>query len=147
MKPEQRRLVQESWARIADRDRLVVTFYDRLFEIDPSAERLFTTTNMDLQRRKFVEMLDAIVAAIDEPDELVPRSAALARRHVGYGVFESQYASVGEALVYALGQTLGDEFTRETHDAWVAAYELLASIMRRTAHHVDAAHAPGTSTG
>jgi hemoglobin-like flavoprotein len=78
-------------------------------------------------------MLATIVRAIDEPDELVPASAALGRRHAGYGVEERHYESVGDALFWALGQTLGDRYTPEAHAAWHEAYALLSALMRRGA--------------
>ena len=49
--------------------------------------------------------------------------------HVGYGVREEHYATVGAALLWTLEQGLGEGFTPETRDAWAAAYGLLSSAM------------------
>jgi hemoglobin-like flavoprotein len=134
MTPEARRLVQESWPEAADAaEALAVRFYTRLFEIEPAAHRLFASTDMALQRQKLVDMLRSIVAVLDRPEQLVPNAAALGRRHVDYGVEERQYDAVGEALRDALAATLGDRFTPELRDAWVEAYALLASVMKRAA--------------
>ena len=126
--------MQDSWPQAADAaEALAVRFYARLFEIEPAAHRLFAATDMTLQRQKLVAMLRAVVAVLDQPDELVPSAAALGRRHVDYGVDERQYDAVGEALRDALAATLGDRFTPAVREAWVEAYALLASVMKRAA--------------
>ena len=139
MTPEVRVRIHESWQLASPHaDALATCFYARLFEIDAAAGRLFAGTDMEAQRRKFAAMLDRIVRAVDEPRTLVPDVAALARRHVGYGVEDRHYASVGEALLFALGETLDDLFTSDVHSAWVEAYALLAALMQRgAARHVS----------
>ena len=141
MLPEQRQRIQESWSLAASSvDELTIRFYARLFEIDPGAARLFAGTDMVSQRRKFADMMHAIVAAIDEPRQLVPGAAALARRHVAYGVEDRHYDSVGDAFLHALAQSLGAAFTDEVRTAWSEAYALLASVMRRAANRPSGAH-------
>jgi len=145
MIPEHRQLVQDSWTLATpDADALARHFYARLFEIDPGAARLFAATDMAAQRAKFIDMLAAVVQAIDEPDDLVPSAAALGRRHVGYGVEDRHYDSVGEALLWALAETLGAALSEEARAAWVEAYALLASVMRRAAARVSGTHAVPT---
>ena len=108
-------------------------FYDRLFELDPATQRLFASTDMEAQGRKFWQMLAEIVRVLDEPDELVGQTAALGRRHLGYGVTDNQYESVGAALLWALEQALGSAFTPDVRDAWSEAYLIIATVMRRSA--------------
>lgn len=36
---------------------------------------------------------------------------------------------MGEALLWALEEALGDDFTAPTRAAWISAYELIASSM------------------
>ena len=134
MLPDTRQLVHDSWALARPAaDELSQAFYARLFEIDPNAARLFGETDMNTQRRKFCDMLDTIVAAVelDDPARLVTASAALARRHAGYGVLAAHYDSVGEALLWALANTLGGAWTDDVRAAWREAFALLASMMRR----------------
>ena len=141
MLAEQRQRIQDSWSLAAPAaDELTSRFYARLFEIDEGAARLFAATDMIAQRRKFTDMLHAIVAAIDEPRQLVPGVAALARRHVAYGVEDHHYDSVGEALLHAFAETLGSAFTADVRAAWAEAYALLASVMRRAANRPSGAH-------
>ena len=70
-----------------------------------------------------------IVRSLDRLDLVLDDIRSLARRHVGYGVTDAHYASVGAALLATLEQGLGTDFTAEVRDAWTAAYEALSSTM------------------
>lgn len=132
MHPETERLVRESWAQF---EPIAVQsarfFYDKLFELDPGAERLFVRTDMNEQGRKVMAMFAEIARVLDRPEELVSEVADLGRRHVHYGVQESEYDSVGIALLWTLEQGLGASFTPEVRAAWTEAYQLVAAIARR----------------
>ncbi|MGH7710058.1 MAG: globin domain-containing protein [Gemmatimonadaceae bacterium] len=108
-------------------------FYARLFEIDPTARGLFRSTDMRAQGEKVIAMLSEVVAALDEPAWLVRELSALGQRHVDYGVVDSQYHTVRDALLDAMAQALGDDFDAETRDAWSETYALAAGLMRRGA--------------
>jgi nitric oxide dioxygenase len=58
----------------------------------------------------------------------------MARRHVDYGVQPEHYAYVGSALLYALGQGLGTDFTPAVKLAWTDAYGLLSGVMIAAAY-------------
>jgi hemoglobin-like flavoprotein len=105
-------------------------FYDRLFELDPSLRGLFRTSREE-QGRKLAQALTIVVTSIDRPDQIRGAVEALGRRHVGYGVRDEHYATVGAALLWTLEQGLGDAFTQEVRDAWSAAYGWLAFTMQR----------------
>src|SRR5215208_5961642 len=87
------------------------------------------------EQRHLVQSSWALAAArggeLDDPDAMVPRLAALGRRHAAYGVHESHYATVGEALLHALGTTLGDALPADARTAWADAYALIGAVMRR----------------
>ena len=143
MNVERKRLVLDSWRSVsADHELIATTFYERLFEIDPHARELFARTNMADQRVKVIAMLNEIVANLADLDHLIPSVGALGRRHHGYGVHDSDYDRVREALLGAIARALGDGFTREVRSAWEEAYALTASVMRRAG---DAATAKPTT--
>ena len=112
-------------------DRLADRFYTHLFEIDASAARLFGTVDMTTQRAKLMQSLDVIVRALDAPERLLTALAPLARRHTRYGVHVRHFDSVRDALLWALSDTYGSEFTPDLRDAWAEAYTLIASVMKR----------------
>jgi len=132
MTPDQILLVRTSWPAIAERaDALTNRFYEHLFVIDPSAARLFTGVDMAAQRKKLSQTLAVVVNALNDVDRLLPAVAALGKRHAHYGVEDRHFDSVGEALLEAISDALGDGFTAEVRAAWTVAYALLASVMRR----------------
>ncbi|MEP6573645.1 MAG: globin family protein [Gemmatimonadota bacterium] len=132
MTPERQALVKKSWLLIEQHGRQTSTvFYARLFEIAPESRQLFAMVDMTTQGQKLMLMLTMIVEWLDDPDQLVPTLAALARRHVGYGVRGAHYDLVGDALLWSFEQVLGSSFTPEMRQAWAEAYLLIVSIMRR----------------
>lgn len=134
MTPEQKAIVQESWVQVAPiADQAAELFYGRLFEIDPSARALFKDTDMATQRGRLMEMLGAAVRSLDHLETLLPAVEDLGRRHVGYGVADRHYDSVGAALLWTLEQGLGAAWTNETADTWGTAYAVLSGVMRSAA--------------
>ena len=134
MTPESELVVRQSWSLVSERGpALAEHFYQRLFEIAPDQKQLFASTDMVDQRRKFIAMLQEIVVRLGTPKELVPEVAALGSRHAGYGVTDRGYRVVGEALVWALEQELGQAMTPQTREAWREAYLFLAGLMERGA--------------
>jgi hemoglobin-like flavoprotein len=124
--------VRASWPSIAaNADTVTDKFYKYLFEIDQSASRLFASVDMTAQRRKLAQSLAVVVQSLDDPDSLLPAVAALGKRHAGYGIEHHHFDSVGEALLAALGDALGSDFTTDVRHAWAQAYALVASVMRR----------------
>jgi hemoglobin-like flavoprotein len=135
----QKKLVQDSFAVIAPiADDAAALFYRRLFEIDPSLQRMFPG-EMAPQRKKLMQMLTAAVKGLDRIEQLIPVVQDLGRRHVGYGVKDSHYDTVGEALLWTLQMGLGDAFTPETKQAWATVYDLLATTMQNAAREAKAA--------
>jgi len=134
MRPETERLVRQSWKQFEPvAESSARFFYEKLFELDPEAQRLFARTDMEAQGRKVMRMFAEIVRTLDQPAELITEVADLGRRHVHYGVRDSQYDSVGTALLWTLERGLGPAFTPEVRNAWTEAYLLLSIILRRAA--------------
>ena len=141
MTPDQIPIVRESWPAVAaDAGTLALHFYRRLFEIDHGAARLFAHVDMEAQRKKLVQALAVVVASLDDPDRLLNAVGALGKRHVHYGVEDHHFDSVGEALIDALHAVLGAGFTPDVQAAWLEAYTLVASVMRRALVRAAAPH-------
>jgi hemoglobin-like flavoprotein len=132
MTPEQARLITTSWSSVASiADSAIEQFYNRLFEIDPSARALFRATNMPEQRRKVIEALSLALQSLDDLDALTPTLDDLGRRHQRYGVTDAHYDSVGQALLSTLEQGLGAAWTPAMAAAWTELFGQLSSAMKR----------------
>ena len=137
MTPEQIALVKGSWMKIIPiKDQAAALFYDRLFSIDPPLQKLFSG-DMAEQGKKLMVTISTVVASLDKLELILPVVQQLGRSHVGYGVKDSDYDSVGSALLWALEQGIGDAFTAEVKQAWAEAYEMLATTMKAAANEVQ----------
>lgn len=129
METTQIALVQETFKQVVPiKETAADLFYNRLFEIEPSTRPLFKG-DLKEQGAKLMAALGIVVAGLTSIESIVPTVQELAVRHVDYGVEDWHYDTVGEALIWTLEQGLGDAFTDEVKQAWLAAYTLLAGVM------------------
>ncbi len=129
MHPETTTLVRSSWKRVESiAPAAAALFYENLFSADPALKPLFKG-DITQQGQRLMQMIGAAVDKLDELPALVPVLESLARRHVGYGVRESHYQTVGAALLKTLDQGLGEHFTPAVRDAWVGVYALITDVM------------------
>ena len=136
MTPDQIELVRGSFRNILPiRSEAAALFYGRLFEIAPDVRAMFSG-DLTAQGAKLMAAIGFVVAGLDRLEVIVPEVQAMARRHVGYGVQESHYAAVGEALIWTLDQGLGGGFTPSLRRAWLEAYGILAEAMIAAARKV-----------
>ena len=138
MTPEQVELVQSSWRKVAPiSDTAADLFYDRLFTIAPEVKPLFPDEMAD-QKKKLMQTLGFVVAGLRDLGGIVQAVRDLGVRHNAYRVEPAMYESVGSALLWTLGQGLGDDFTAETEEAWATAYGTLSSVMIEAAAEAKA---------
>jgi len=113
-------------------DQAAELFYNRLFELDPGVRAMFKG-DMTTQGRKLMTMIKTAVAGLDRLESILPAVESLGKRHADYGVTDGHYDTVGKALLWTLGQGLGDAFTSEAEDAWANVYGTLAATMIQAA--------------
>ena len=134
MTPNQIQLVQDSWKQVLPiSDQAAELFYGRLFELEPSYRRLFTTDPTE-QGRKLMQMITVAVNGLNRLDTIVPAVEELGLRHLDYDVTEEMYDTVGEALLWTLEQGLGEAFTVDVEMAWIETYQTLADVMKSAAY-------------
>lgn len=132
LSPAESDLIRAQFARIAaDADGFAIDFYDALFTLAPLVRAMFRGP-MPEQRAKLVRMLAMLIAQLRSPEALAAPLAALGERHRGYGVLALDYDKVGEALLQALGQRLGNDFDEDARVAWAKLYVFVASTMQST---------------
>jgi len=138
MTPDQKQLVQSTFAQVVPiAPQVAELFYGRLFELDPALKPMFKG-DMAEQGRKLMSTLGMAVGSLDNLDALTPLLQDLGRGHVGYGVEDSHYDTVGTALLWTLEQGLGDTFTPDVKDAWAETYTIVATVMKDAAASVQA---------
>ena len=129
MTPERVTMVKDSWAQVVPiSEQAADLFYGKLFDLKPEYKALFKG-DMKSQGKMLMSMLNTAVASLDRLPTIVPAVQALGQRHVGYGVKDEDYDTVGEALLWTLGQGLGDAFTDDVKEAWTLTYTTLAGVM------------------
>jgi hypothetical protein len=128
MTPAQIRSVRRSFAAAMLRlDALSAAFCERLSQLDPGLAP-FGGDPM-LQRIKVGAALAGLVASLGQLDRILPQLQALGRERARQGIHPEDYAMVGEALVAALQDVLGESFDADTRRAWRAAYDQIAWAM------------------
>ena len=143
MDPEQIHLVRRTFSLVERQKQVAaLVFYRRLFSLDPTLRPMFKT-DIEQQAVKLMEMLGVAVSMLEQPDALGAELEKLGARHVGYGVQEQHYATVGSALIGMMGDTLGDGFDKASHSAWVALFGFVRDSMLRGAARVPITTAAG----
>jgi hemoglobin-like flavoprotein len=73
MSPETKGLLKTTWAKvIPTSDVAAGLFYERLFTLDPSPQRLFKNADMKEQRQKLVQALKAVINSVDDLPSSIP---------------------------------------------------------------------------
>jgi len=131
MTPEQVTAVKSTWESVKPRsEKAAELFYGKLFELDPSLKPLFKTGDMKEQGRKLMATIGVAVSSLDRLDEIISTVQTLGNKHTHqYKVPDSSYKTVGQALLWTLGQGLGDAFTDDLKEAWTLTYTTLADVM------------------
>ncbi|MGM7703190.1 NO-inducible flavohemoprotein [Pseudalkalibacillus sp. Hm43] len=105
-------------------------FYELLFTNHPELLNLFNHSNQQKGRQQGA-LANAVYAAavhIDRLEEILPAVKQIAHKHRSLGVKPEQYPVVGENLLKAIKDVLGDAATDEILDAWAKAYQVIADV-------------------
>ena len=131
-------LVQSSFRHVVPiAEAAGLLFYERVFTLAPGSRALFDDDIAPQAKRTMA----AVRTAVDGLADLVvvgPFLARLGARHVRYGVQREHFDVVGSALLWTLEQGLGELFTPEVQEAWVAAWDVIAGAMREGMRRAEA---------
>jgi hemoglobin-like flavoprotein len=133
MTPEQTDLIRKSFDALWPvRRRVADLFYGRFFELAPDARALFPQ-DIARQQLKLMDMIAAIVGALDKREIFQSIISYSGRQHAQFGVRRTHFAAFGEALLWSLEQQFGTAFTPELKEAWSMLYDAVQSEMVRSA--------------
>ena len=118
MTPKQADLIRHSFDAIWPvRRKVAELFYRRFFELAPDAQRLFPS-DMERQHLKLMDMIAAIVGALDEHELFQSIIRHTGRQHADLGVKRSHFDAFGDALIWCLEHQFGAAFPPELREAW-----------------------------
>ena len=106
-------------------------FYPLMFARYPEVKRYFNHTNQiqGTQREALANAVIAYAGNIERLEALGEAVSLIAHKHCSLGILPEHYPIVGECLLAAISDVLGDAATEEVLSAWGAAYEQLAAIL------------------
>lgn len=126
---------------------ITTLFYKNMLNANPQLRNMFNITHQltGEQPAALAHAVLAYASNIENPSVLLPVVSRIAHKHVSLGVTPEQYDVVGESLLGAIQQTLGEAATPAILDAWKAAYGQLAKIFIdfESGLYKDAQSAPG----
>ncbi len=107
---------------------ITTVFYRNMFEAHPELLDIFNHANQS-QGRQQTALANTVYAAaqhIDNLGAILPAVVQIAHKHVSLGIKPEHYPIVGEYLLGAIKEVLGDAATPEIIEAWAAAYGVIA---------------------
>ncbi len=128
----QERLIEATAPVVADHlDAITRRFYPLMFDRYPEVEPLFNQAHQADGGQPRV-LAAAVLAYVQLRKDRAKAKATLATvvsKHVSLGIQPDQYPIVGECLMAAIGEVLGEAVTPEIADAWGALYQELAGLL------------------
>lgn len=109
---------------------ITTRFYELLFTNHPELLNVFNHANQK-QGRQQTALANAVLAAaqhIDRLETILPVVKQIAHKHRSIGITPEQYPIVGENLLKAIKEVLGEAATDEIIDAWGEAYGVIAQV-------------------
>ncbi|MGM9927440.1 MAG: NO-inducible flavohemoprotein, partial [Bacillus sp. (in: firmicutes)] len=105
-------------------------FYKNLFQSHPELLNIFNTTNQAKGRQPnaLANTVYAAAQYIDQLEVLLPAVKQIAHKHRSLAVKPEHYPIVGEFLLAAIKEVLGDAATEEILSAWGEAYGVIADV-------------------
>ncbi|TES52792.1 NO-inducible flavohemoprotein [Halalkalibacterium halodurans] len=122
-------------------------FYKRMFSHHPELLNIFNQTHQK-QGRQPQALANSIYAAaehIDNLEAILPVVSRIAHKHRSLNIKPEQYPIVGENLLAAMREVLGDAASDDVLEAWREAYELIADVFIQVEKKMyeEASQAPG----
>ncbi|MFD0051921.1 NO-inducible flavohemoprotein [Actinomycetes bacterium NPDC127524] len=109
---------------------ITTAFYKNLFEAHPELLNIFNGTNQK-QGRQQTALANTVLAAakyIDKLETIIPVVTQISQKHRSLAIKPEHYPIVGEHLLGAIKEVLGDAATDEIIGAWGEAYGVIAQV-------------------
>lgn len=131
IKPETVKVIKSTLPILQQHGETLTTlFYKRLFENNPEIKPLFNPAHQQQgsQQRALAAAICAYAEHIETPEKLANAVELIAQKHASLGIQAEMYPIVGENLLAAIKELLGDAATEEIIAAWAEAYTALVDV-------------------
>jgi nitric oxide dioxygenase len=110
---------------------IITCFYRKLFDAHPELRNAFNMAHQEQgqQQQALARAVYAYAENIEDPGSLAAVLKNIANKHASLGVRPEHYPIVGENLLAAIKETLGDAATDDIVSAWAQAYGNLADLL------------------
>ncbi|KAL4784149.1 globin-like protein [Aspergillus varians] len=129
--PQQKQIVKATIPALEKHGVEITTlFYQQMLVKHPELKNIFNSAHQATgeQPAALAHAVWAYASNIDHPEVLATAVSRIGHKHASLGVTAEQYPIVGEHLLSAIQQVLGDAVTEPVVNAWTAAYQQLADI-------------------
>jgi nitric oxide dioxygenase len=130
--PAQEDIVQATAPVVAEHlNDIAQRLYPLMFERYPQIKPLFNQAHQQNggQPRALAGMILAYVQLRQSPQKARETLEIVVNKHVALNIQPDHYPIVGECLMAAIGEVLGDAVTPEVADAWSELYQELADLL------------------
>lgn len=105
-------------------------FYHLMFYRYPEMLNVFNHANQKQgrQQRALADAVYAAAANIDQLEAILPSVKRIGHKHRALGIKPEQYSIIGENLLLAMKDVLGDAATDDILNAWEKAYNEIAKV-------------------
>lgn len=146
--PSQEHLIEATAPVVAEHlETITARFYPILFDRYPEVQALFNVSHQASgdQARALAAGVLRYVGLRKQPPAASEAMTAAISKHVSLGIQPEHYPMVGECLMAAIGEVLGDAVTPDIADAWAELYNELAELLIDAEQRVyqDFARRPG----
>ena len=109
---------------------ITTVFYKNMFENHPELLNIFNHANQKKGRQQTALANTVLAAAtyIDKLESIIPVVKQIGHKHRSLGIKPEHYPIVGEYLLGAIKQVLGDAATDDIINAWAEAYGVIAQV-------------------
>lgn len=110
---------------------IIQRFYKNLLDAHPELRNVFNMAHQEQgqQQQALARAVYAYAEHIEDPSSLMAMLKTIANKHASLGVRPEHYPVVGQNLLSAIKEVLGDAATDEIISAWAQAYGNLADVL------------------
>lgn len=108
-------------------------FYQRMFQNHPELKNIFNMAHQVTghQPKALADAVYGAAANIEDFSQIIPVLERIGQKHRSLQIKPEHYPIVGENLLGAIKEVLGDAATDEIMNAWADAYEVISDVFIR----------------